>query len=138
MASLRTTLHTGALRRAGTLGTAGLSARFRSNLAPVEPPEAPALHQNQPNYSLQPDKATSYVPSLRFLCRGPWELNSMSDYHYVLTNLTRTFSPVPKRIQSGTEQSETIPAAIVSGAPIELQGRQVRYVDEYAIFSCPI
>lgn len=41
---------------------------------------------------------------------------------------SRTFTPVPKRVQDGSEESDIIPAAVVSGAPIELQARQVRYV----------
>lgn len=38
----------------------------------------------------------------------------------------RTFTPVPKRIQDGTE--DVLPAAILSGAPMELQARTVRLV----------
>lgn len=37
-----------------------------------------------------------------------------------------TFSPVPKRVQDGTE--EVLAAATISGAPIELQARTVRLV----------
>jgi NADH dehydrogenase (ubiquinone) Fe-S protein 4 len=36
----------------------------------------------------------------------------------------RTFTPVPKRIQDGTE--DITPAAVTSGAPMELQARSVR------------
>ena len=38
-----------------------------------------------------------------------------------------TFTPVPKHIQDGSEDTPYIPAAIVSGAPMELQARTVRY-----------
>ncbi|KAL2885653.1 NADH-ubiquinone oxidoreductase 21 kDa subunit [Ceratocystis lukuohia] len=54
---------------------------------------------NQPDYTIEPDKATS------------------------------TFTPVPKRIQVGNENIP-VSAAISSGAPIELQGRQVRIYQE--------
>lgn len=37
-----------------------------------------------------------------------------------------TYTPVPKRVQDGTE--DLLPAATVSGAPMELQGRTVRLV----------
>ena len=40
---------------------------------------------------------------------------------------TSTFSPVPKRVMDGSEPGETTPAAVVSGAPIDLQARTVRY-----------
>lgn len=38
----------------------------------------------------------------------------------------RTFTPVPKRVLDGSEESEILPAAITSGAPMELQARTVR------------
>src|SRR3954464_8114205 len=39
----------------------------------------------------------------------------------------RTFSPVPKRVMDGSEPGEVVPGAILSGAPVDLQGRQVRF-----------
>jgi len=41
---------------------------------------------------------------------------------------TSTFTPVPRRIQEGNE--DVLPAAVISGAPIELQGRTVRIYRE--------
>jgi hypothetical protein len=38
----------------------------------------------------------------------------------------RNFSPVPKRVMDGSEAGEVLPAAVLSGAPVELQGRTVR------------
>ena len=40
---------------------------------------------------------------------------------------SRTFTPVPKHIQDGSEDTTHVPAAIISGAPMELQARTVRY-----------
>lgn len=40
--------------------------------------------------------------------------------------MNRTFTPVPTRIQDGSE--DVLPAAVISGAPLELQARTVRYV----------
>lgn len=39
----------------------------------------------------------------------------------------RNFSPVPKRVMDGSEPVETVPAAVLSGAPTDLQARTVRY-----------
>lgn len=39
----------------------------------------------------------------------------------------RTFAPVPKRVMNGSEPGLDTPAAVLSGAPIDLQARTVRY-----------
>jgi NADH dehydrogenase (ubiquinone) Fe-S protein 4 len=39
----------------------------------------------------------------------------------------RTFSPIPKRVMNGSEEGDVLPAAVLSGAPIELEARTVRY-----------
>lgn len=68
--------------------------------APVSEPAPPAPSQgsspNQPDYSARIDTATS------------------------------TFTPVPKRVLDGSEETDILPAAITSGAPMELQARTVR------------
>ncbi len=38
----------------------------------------------------------------------------------------RTFSPIPKRVMNGSEEGDVLPAAVLSGAPIELEARTVR------------
>jgi hypothetical protein len=43
-------------------------------------------------------------------------------------NHVRTFSPIPKRVMNGSEEGDVLPAAVLSGAPIELEARTVRYV----------
>lgn len=40
---------------------------------------------------------------------------------------TSTFSPVPKRVMNGSEPGDVTPAAVLSGAPVDLQARTVRY-----------
>lgn len=45
-----------------------------------------------------------------------------------LTSSHSTFTPVPKHVQDGSEDNIPVPAAITSGAPIELQARTVQYV----------
>jgi hypothetical protein len=51
------------------------------------------------------------------------------DYGVHIDKATSTFTPVPKRILDGSEEGDALPAAVLSGAPMELQGRTVRYVD---------
>lgn len=42
--------------------------------------------------------------------------------------MKRTFSPIPKRVMDGSEPGDSVAAAVLSGAPVELQARTVRYV----------
>ncbi|KAL8382608.1 hypothetical protein RB595_006404 [Gaeumannomyces hyphopodioides] len=73
------------------------SRRSEGTLAPVKQTAAPAVvRPSQPDYAAHFDKATS------------------------------TFTPVPKRIQDGSEPTDVLPAAVISGAPMELQARTVR------------
>jgi NADH dehydrogenase (ubiquinone) Fe-S protein 4 len=37
------------------------------------------------------------------------------------------FSPIPKRVMDGSEPGESVAAAVLSGAPVDLQARTVRY-----------
>ena len=39
----------------------------------------------------------------------------------------RAFSPVPKHVMDGSEPGDVTPAAVLSGAPVELQARVARY-----------
>ncbi|PNY23516.1 NADH-ubiquinone oxidoreductase 21 kDa subunit, mitochondrial [Tolypocladium capitatum] len=100
MASLRTQ-SAGRLLRSATPARLALSSaprRFQSAVAKPTNAVPAALNPNQPDYEIPADKATS------------------------------TFTPVPKRIQDGSE--EVLPAAFISGAPIELQARTVRIYKE--------
>ncbi|KAJ4385870.1 ndufs4 NADH dehydrogenase Fe-S protein subunit, partial [Neurospora sp. IMI 360204] len=47
------------------------------------------------------------------------------DYDVPIDIATSTWTPVPKHIQNGSEEG-ILPAAVVSGAPMELQARTVR------------
>ncbi|KAK3353676.1 ETC complex I subunit conserved region-domain-containing protein [Lasiosphaeria hispida] len=46
------------------------------------------------------------------------------DYRVPVDKATSTFTPVPKNVQNGSEG--ILPAAMLSGAPVELQARTVR------------
>ncbi|EOO03821.1 putative nadh-ubiquinone oxidoreductase 18 kda protein [Phaeoacremonium minimum UCRPA7] len=101
MASLRTASAARLLRAASH--TRPIAARrFETTLSatqarpPVNEPTLPESSHNQPDYEAQIDKATS------------------------------TFTPVPKRVLNGSEEGPSLPAAVLSGAPMELQGRTVR------------
>ncbi|RDA92177.1 hypothetical protein CP533_5623 [Ophiocordyceps camponoti-saundersi (nom. inval.)] len=50
------------------------------------------------------------------------------DYDIPPDKATSTFSPVPKQVQEGSE--DVLPAAMISGAPMELQARTVRIYKE--------
>lgn len=45
----------------------------------------------------------------------------------VLSGQSSNFSPVPIRVMDGSEPGVDTPAAVLSGAPVELQARTVRY-----------
>lgn len=53
--------------------------------------------------------------------------NNQPDYSARTDHGTSLFSPVPRRVMDGSEPGETLPAAVLSGAPIDLQARVVRY-----------
>lgn len=40
--------------------------------------------------------------------------------------LSRNFTPVPRRVLNGSEDTDALPAAVLSGAPMELEARTVR------------
>lgn len=44
-----------------------------------------------------------------------------------IPDIDRQFSPIPKRVVDGSEPGEAVAAAVLSGAPVELQARTVRY-----------
>ncbi|KAB5540541.1 ETC complex I subunit conserved region-domain-containing protein [Coniochaeta sp. 2T2.1] len=99
MASLRASSAARLLRSASRAPSfLPASQRFSSSVPTTSREEAPldTPRHNEPNYEAEFDKATS------------------------------TFTPVPKHIQDGSEDTPFMPAAIVSGAPMELQARTVR------------
>ncbi|KAL2206713.1 hypothetical protein CC79DRAFT_1335042 [Sarocladium strictum] len=99
MASLRTQ-SAARLLRATASPASRLAMPVRWQSSLTSAPAAvPAPQENQPDYEIQADKAAS------------------------------TFTPVPKRVQEGTEDI-ALPAAIISGAPMELQARTVRIYKE--------
>ncbi|EMC91865.1 hypothetical protein BAUCODRAFT_134631 [Baudoinia panamericana UAMH 10762] len=48
------------------------------------------------------------------------------DYNVAADYRTSAFSPIPRRVMDGSEDGLDTPAAVLSGAPIDLQARTVR------------
>jgi len=56
--------------------------------------------------------------------------HNQPDYTAEVDQASSTFSPIPKRVMNGSEDGEVLPAAVLSGAPIELEARTVRIYKE--------
>ncbi|KAK8080079.1 hypothetical protein PG997_007897 [Apiospora hydei] len=119
MASLRTASAAKMLRTAATSSSrpamASMAAtqqrRFKSdNVVEVNKELAHAM----------PSGGESSVPDIqRPNEKGP-------DYGAHIDKATSMFTPVPKQVQDGSEDVNVLPAAVLSGAPMELQARTVR------------
>ncbi|KAF2873385.1 NADH-ubiquinone oxidoreductase-like protein 21 kDa subunit [Massariosphaeria phaeospora] len=48
------------------------------------------------------------------------------DYNVATDYRTSNFSPIPKRVMDGSEPGDSVAAAVLSGAPVDLQARTVR------------
>ncbi|MCJ1427580.1 NADH:ubiquinone oxidoreductase 21kD subunit [Sticta canariensis] len=48
------------------------------------------------------------------------------DYHAPVDHGTSTFSPIPRRVMDGSEPGKVVAAAVLSGAPVDLQARTAR------------
>ncbi|EFY85789.1 NADH-ubiquinone oxidoreductase 18 kDa subunit, putative [Metarhizium acridum CQMa 102] len=59
---------------------------------------------------------------------APVDTAHQPDYDVPADKATSTFTPVPSRVQDGSE--DILPAAVLSGAPMELQARTVRIYKE--------
>lgn len=57
---------------------------------------------------------------------GRYRPEHQPDYSAHVDEATGVYSPIPKRVQDGSEPGETLAAAILSGAPVDLQARTVR------------
>ncbi|KAK0119607.1 NADH:ubiquinone oxidoreductase 21kD subunit [Cadophora gregata] len=52
--------------------------------------------------------------------------HNQPEYTAEVDHASSQFSPVPKRVMNGSEAGEVLSAAVLSGAPIELEARTVR------------
>ncbi|EUC38199.1 hypothetical protein COCCADRAFT_83492 [Bipolaris zeicola 26-R-13] len=53
-------------------------------------------------------------------------MRNRPDYNAAIDYRVSNFSPIPKRVMDGSEPGESVPAAVLSGAPTDLQARTVR------------
>lgn len=122
------TAHRPALREhpAVRLHRQGQSARLRAR-----PSGAVAGRQAQPARLYRAHRQCHIVrepiPRLRFSSQpqGPY-CEKEGALLTIDAQINSTFTPVPKRVLDGSEETEILPAAITSGAPMELQARTVR------------
>lgn len=107
--SLTTHRHAGSQFRAN-LGKPGAHLDGEARVS-VEEQSAEALVHHGPEFDTHVDHGTSYddyeLPNARLI-------------------IDRAFSPVPKRIMDGSEPGDSVAAAVLSGAPLNLQARTVR------------
>ena len=84
-----------------------------SYLSNTENPKQSTV-DHQVDFDAHIDHGTSCVLRISFI-------KTFTDYQ-------RAFSPVPRRVMDGSEPGESVAAAVLSGAPIDLQARTVRSV----------
>ncbi|CAI6332543.1 unnamed protein product [Periconia digitata] len=72
--------------------------------------------------------AVNLTESTQIREQGPSEGNvrHQPDYNVAIDYRTSNFSPVPKRVMDGSEPGDVVAAAVLSGAPTDLQARTVR------------
>jgi len=100
-----------------------LSATAHTRLGEPDPkaiPDAEAMQTTEDQASMvvaekQPEDLISQRHDL-----------NQPDYGATVDHGTSTFSPVPRRVMNGSEPGGITPAAVLSGAPVDLQARTVR------------
>ncbi|KAJ5297749.1 hypothetical protein PENANT_c012G00976 [Penicillium antarcticum] len=99
--------------------SAPLNARFVSNGA-----------KGAPIVKTTPSEAPTTTHSSSSLINKESPSESMArhqpDYEATIDHGTSQFSPVPKRVMDGSEPGDSLPGAVLSGAPTDLQARTVR------------
>ncbi|KAL1844615.1 hypothetical protein VTK73DRAFT_2169 [Phialemonium thermophilum] len=100
---------------ASSLRTSAAASRLLRNAA-ARPSTVPALRRYESSVPLT-HKEEPPLTTPR---------HNAPDYSAHTDRATSTFTPVPKRVMDGSEDGEVLPAAVLSGAPVELQARTVR------------
>ncbi|KJY02359.1 NADH-ubiquinone oxidoreductase 21 kDa subunit like protein [Zymoseptoria brevis] len=121
-----------------SLRSAAASALRTSSVRPTISLRAPVLARHQSDGSVKP-RAQSASGELARPPSGSMghavvrrenpphgQGNHQPDYNVAVDYRTSNFSPVPMRVMDGSEPGDDTPAAVLSGAPIELQARTVR------------
>lgn len=100
-----------------------LSTSASRRLGEPDPRDVPASHDMQTTE----DQASMVVAD-----RKPdgsietYHRDHQPDYRAHVDHGTSQYSPVPRRVQDGSEPGESLAAAVLSGAPVDLQARTVR------------
>ncbi|KKZ62034.1 NADH dehydrogenase (ubiquinone) Fe-S protein 4 [[Emmonsia] crescens] len=106
--------------RAGQL-TCRTNARYLSKTSSQE---------TEGDVKTSPAEAPGAVARGRSITRKETPAEAMArhqpDYNATVDHGTSSFSPVPKRVMDGSEPSGAVAAAVLSGAPTDLQARTVR------------
>ncbi|KAJ5585458.1 uncharacterized protein N7459_005258 [Penicillium hispanicum] len=109
-------------------GAAGL--RANRLLAPVNARFSSNVTAGAPSVKTNPSEAPTTTHSGSSLLSKETPAEAMTrhqpDYEATIDHGTSQFSPVPKRVMDGSEPGDTLPAAVLSGAPTDLQARTVR------------
>lgn len=99
---------------------------FTSSDAPKEtttipPPTRPAVGRPGPSQD-----SSSSISSETQITQAREDIPHQPDYNAAYDYRTSSFSPVPMRVMDGSEPGDITNAAVLSGAPTELQARTVR------------
>ncbi|KAI1261067.1 putative NADH-ubiquinone oxidoreductase 18 kDa subunit [Xylariaceae sp. FL1019] len=94
------------------------AARLLRASAPVTPRVTPQRRWKSDDATTALSQAKPATPAIS----SP----NAPDYAAHIDKATSTFTPVPKRVMDGSEDTDVLPAAVLSKAPIELQARTVR------------
>jgi len=117
---------------------ASLRTATAARLLRAAAPRAAPVSMAQRRYQSTSDKTLAEKPTAATSMSGSTEvanpipakpedrLPNSPDYYVHTDKATSTFTPVPKRVMDGSEDVDVLPAAVLSGAPIELQARTVR------------
>ncbi|CAK7218365.1 ndufs4 NADH dehydrogenase Fe-S protein subunit [Sporothrix curviconia] len=114
MASIRPTASAAAAQLLRSASAAPITTR-RPMLSAAT---APALRRLQSSLTPATPEAAARV--------APSTANNTPDYSAATDRATSNFTPVPRRVLNGSEDTDALPAAVLSGAPMELEARTVR------------
>nr|POE72149.1 nadh-ubiquinone oxidoreductase 21 kda subunit, mitochondrial [Quercus suber] len=102
-----------------------ISARWESSNTKPESTEAPATTSSSDPPAFKAGQASTWQV-VRSEGAGEGQPRHEPDYNAVTDWRTSNFSPIPMRVMDGSEPGDTTPAAVLSGAPLDLQARTVR------------
>ncbi|KAJ8060137.1 hypothetical protein OCU04_010487 [Sclerotinia nivalis] len=120
MSLLRPSIAGRLLRTAGPTGLRSVpnGARYEQTYSGV--PLTPS-NMSQPKHSIGESSMINHPQSKDKLAK-----HNQPDYGVEVDQAASLFTPIPKRVMNGSEDGDVLPAAVLSGAPVELQARTVR------------